>query len=201
MAVEFPDLSGLSWVKIRGIGKELAASQPLDDVVEAALAELGASDHRRRMLATYLLGFISGQRPANLDLLREAVPADPSWEVQEVLAQAFDAYCSVVGYERAISTIDGWLADPRPNARRAVSEGLRPWTSKSRPYFARNPREAIRRLAALRADPSEYVRHSAGNALRDVRRAFPALVDAETAAWDLEDPVVAFTYARVERAR
>jgi 3-methyladenine DNA glycosylase AlkC len=90
-----------------------------------------------------------------------------------------------------------WL----PNARRAVSEGLRPWTSKSRPYFARQPAEAIRRLAALRADPSDYVRHSAGNALRDVRRAFPDLVDAETATWDRADPRVAFTYARVLQAR
>jgi HEAT repeat protein len=201
MVLEFPSLANLSWVKIRAIGKELAASQPLDDVVEAASAELTTEDHRRRMLATYLLGFTAGERPANLERLRQVVPEDPSWEVQEVLAQAFDASCSAIGYESALPTIDSWLADSRPNARRAVSEGLRPWTSKSRPYFARNPREAIRRLAALRADPSEYVRHSAGNALRDVRRAFPALVDAETATWDLGDPRIAFTCARVERAR
>jgi|SRR5439155_23634402 len=117
------------------------------------------------------------------------------------MAQAFDAYCSAIGYEVALPTIDAWLADPRPNARRAVSEGLRPWTSKSRPYFARQPCEAIRRLAALRADPSNYVRHSAGNALRDIRRACPDLVDAETATWNLADPRVAFTHARVLRVR
>jgi 3-methyladenine DNA glycosylase AlkC len=129
------------------------------------------------------------------------VPADPSWEVQEALAQAFDAYCAALGYEAALPTIDAWLADAHPNARRAVSEGLRPWTSKSRGYFARRPAEAIRRLAALRQDPSEYVRHSAGNALRDVRRAHPALVDAETATWDLADPRQRFTYDRVLQAR
>jgi HEAT repeat protein len=60
---------------------------------------------------------------------------------------------------------------------------------------------AIRRLAALRRDPSEYVRHSAGNALRDIRRAHPVLVDAETATWDLGDPAQRFTYDRVLRAR
>ena len=63
------------------------------------------------------------------------------------------------------------------------------------------PAEAIRRLAALRADESEYVRHSAGNALRDIRRAHPELVDAETATWDMNDPRVRFTHERVLKAR
>ncbi len=94
-----------------------------------------------------------------------------------------------------------WLADEQPNARRAVTEGLRPWTSKRRAYFARQPAEAIRRLAALRADPSEYLRHSVGNALRDIRRAFPDLVDRETATWNLGNPLEEFTYQRVQRAR
>lgn len=85
--------------------------------------------------------------------------------------------------------------------RRAVSEGLRPWTSKSRAYFHQKPDEAIRRLAALRADPSDYVRHSAGNALRDIRRAHASLVDAETATWNHADSRVAFTLARVQKAQ
>ena len=113
--------------------------------------------------------------------------------MQEALAQAFDAACAAVGYAAALPTIDAWLTDPHPNARRAVSEGLRPWTAKRRAHFARQPREAIRRLAALRADPSEYVRHSAGNALRDIRRAHPELVEAETASWTLADPRESFT--------
>ena len=52
-----------------------------------------------------------------------------------------------------------------------------------------------------RADPSEYTRHSAGNALRDIRRTWPALVDAETATWNLADPRADFTYRRVLHAR
>jgi 3-methyladenine DNA glycosylase AlkC len=82
-----------------------------------------------------------------------------------------------------------------------VSEGLRPWTSKGRRYFYERPVEAIRRLAALRADESEYVRHSAGNALRDIRRTYPEAVDAETATWEMDDPRVRFTYERVLKAR
>jgi 3-methyladenine DNA glycosylase AlkC len=153
------------------------------------------------MLAVYLLGFTTGAHPERLEVLRQRVPADPSWEVQEALAQAFDAHCAAIGYEAALPMIDAWLADAQPNARRAVSEGLRPWTSKRRAYFAARPAEAIRRLAALRSDPSEYVRHSAGNALRDIRRAHAALVDAETATWNLDDPLVAFTYKRVLKAQ
>ncbi|HEX9415057.1 MAG TPA: DNA alkylation repair protein [Ktedonobacterales bacterium] len=196
-----PPLDGLGWSKIRALARELASSAPEDEVVAAALPLLDGGDPPHRMLGVYLMAFTAGARPANLANLRERVPADPSWEVQEALAQAFDAYCAALGYEAALPTIDAWLADAHPNARRAVSEGLRPWTSKSRVYFARRPAEAIRRLAALRQDPSEYVRHSAGNALRDIRRAHPALVDAETATWDLADPRQRFTYDRVLQAR
>ena len=199
--LSLPDVTGLRWSKVRALAKELAASEPVEELVDAVVPLLDAPEVPRRLLAVYLLGFASGQRPANLAVLRERVPADPSWEVQEALAQAFDAYCAAVGYEAALPTIDAWLTDPHPNARRAVSEGLRPWTAKRRAHFAQQPREAIRRLAALRADPSDYVRHSAGNALRDIRRAHPELVDAETATWNLADPRESFTYQRVLAAR
>jgi HEAT repeat protein len=196
-----PGLAGLSWSQIRTLGRSLAAATPADEVLAAAVALLDEPDAPHRLLAVYLLGFTCAARPQNLALLRARVPPDPSWEVQEALAQAFDACCAAIGYEAALPFIDDWLADPHPNARRAVSEGLRPWTSKSRAYFLDHPPEAVRRLAQLRRDPSEYVRHSAGNALRDIRRRFPELLDAETAAWDLDDPLERFTYSRVIRAR
>jgi hypothetical protein len=196
-----PPLEGLRWSKVRAVAKELAATGTPDEVAAVAERELGAEDTKRRMLAIYLLGFTAGARPANVTTLRERAVADPSWEAQEALAQAFDTYCAASGYEAALPLIDAWLADERANARRAVSEGLRPWTSKSRRYFSEHPVEAIRRLAALRADESEYVRHSAGNALRDIRRTYPEAVDAETATWEMDDPRVRFTYERVLKAR
>jgi hypothetical protein len=198
--LEVPALDGLGWSKVRALARTLAASASPDDVRATALPLLGTPDPPHRMLGVYLLGFTAGDVPAHLDLLRARVPADVSWEVQEALAQAFDAFCAALGYQAAVPTIDAWLAAPHPNLRRAASEGLRPWTSKSRPHFASQPEEAIRRLAALRADPSAYVRHSAGNALRDIRRTHPALVDAATARWDLADPATRFTYERVLRA-
>jgi 3-methyladenine DNA glycosylase AlkC len=196
-----PSLEGLGWSKVRALAQRLAATGTPDEVAAVAERELGAEDTQRRMLAIYLLGFTAAARPANMLTLHGRATLDPSWEAQEALAQAFDTYCAAIGYEAALPTIDAWLGDARPNARRAVSEGLRPWTSKSRRYFSERPAEAIRRLASLRADESEYVRHSAGNALRDIRRVHPEAVDAETATWDLADPRVRFTYERVLKAR
>ncbi len=182
---------------MRAAAKELAATCPPAEIAAAVTPLLESPVIQQRSLAVYALGFSSGRCPDNLRLLHDRVPTDPSWEVQEALAQAFDAYCAATGYEAALPVIDTWLGDPHANVRRAVSEGLRPWTARGRAYFARHPEEAICRLAALREDESNYVRHSAGNALRDVRRTYPQLVDDETATWNLDDPREAFTYKRV----
>ena len=40
------------------------------------------------------------------------------------------------GYEKALPVIDEWLRSNNPNTRRAVTEGLRIWTSRS--YFKDN---------------------------------------------------------------
>jgi hypothetical protein len=196
-----PSVAGLNWSHIRSLAVDLAAAEPVDEIVAIALELRSGATPGQRQLAVYLLGFTCGQRPSNLALLREQAVADPSWEVQEAIAQAFDAYCAAIGYEASLPAIDAWLADDHAHVRRAVSEGLRPWTSKRRTYFATRPAEAIRRLAALRADPSDYTRHSAGNALRDIRRSWPALVDAETATWNLADPREEYTYRRVLHAQ
>ncbi len=196
-----PSLAGLNWTKIRALAQQMAASEASEALLSVIEDDLASQEVSARMYAVFLLGFTSGRHPEHLELLRRRVAPDPSWEVQEALAQAFDASCAAIGYEAALPVIDAWLADEQPNARRAVSEGLRPWTSKRRAYFAAHPQEAIRRLAALRRDPSDYARHSAGNALRDIRRSFPALVDAETATWNLDDPREQFTYQRVLKAQ
>ncbi|HEX6777281.1 MAG TPA: DNA alkylation repair protein [Ktedonobacterales bacterium] len=196
-----PYLAGLNWSKIRLLAQQLAASEAAEALLSAIDEDLSSQRVSDRLYAVYLLGFTVGRYPEHLDLLRRRVVPDPGWEVQEALAQAFDEYCAATGYEAALPVIDAWLADEHHNARRAVSEGLRPWTSKRRAYFAAHPEEAIRRLAALRAGPSDYVRHSAGNALRDIRRTHAALVDAETATWNLADPREQFTYQRVLKAR
>jgi 3-methyladenine DNA glycosylase AlkC len=69
----------------------------------------------------------------------------------------------LVKNEAALPLIKEWLNSDCANVRRAVSEGLRVWTS--RPYFKDNPQIAIQLLSSHREDKSEYVRKSVGNAL------------------------------------
>lgn len=144
-----------------------------------------------RMYAVFLLGHLS-QESDVLSFLRDDVSADSNWKVQEVLAKAYDDFCAVRGYEAALPVIDEWLSDPRPNVRRAVTEGLRIWTS--RPYFRDHPGDAVSRLSRLRSDSSEYVRKSVGNALRDISKKHPELVAAELRTWSLETTEVAQVY-------
>ena len=144
-----------------------------------------------RMYAVFLLGHLS-QESDVLSFLRDDVSADSNWRVQEVLAKAFDDFCAVRGYEAALPVIDEWLSNPRPNVRRAVTEGLRIWTS--RPYFRDHPGDAIARLSRLRSDASEYVRKSVGNALRDISKKHPELVAAELRTWSLETKKVSQVY-------
>ena len=134
-----------------------------------------------RMYAAFLLGHLS-KDPNVLSFVRNEVSGDTNWRVQEVLAKAFDDFCAVRGYEEALPVIDEWLGDPRPGVRRAVTEGLRIWTS--RPYFRDHPGSAIARLSRLRSDASESVRKSVGNALRDISKKHPELVAAELETWD-----------------
>ena len=143
-----PAVAGLSWSKIRALARQLASSPPVEPTLAAVPGLLSASEPAERQLGVYLLGFTCAGRPDQVGLLRQQAVTDPSWEVQEAVAQAFDACCRAVGYEHALPTIDAWLADDHPNVRRAASEGLRPWTAGTRGYFAAHPTEAIRRLAS-----------------------------------------------------
>ena len=124
--------------------------------------------------------------------MKERVSRDENWRVQEMLAKSFDFICKERGYERVLPLIAEWLADGHPNVVRAVTEGLRIWTS--RPYFKEHPLEAVVFLSKHKADSSEYVRKSVGNALRDISKKFPQLVLDELASWDQDGPKVCYTY-------
>jgi HEAT repeat protein len=162
------------------------------DALRIARQLLKSEVHQVRMIATFVLGALAATTPQALSLLRGTVSCDPDWRVQEILAQGFDAYCREVGYEQALPVIESWLADRNANVRRAASEGPRIWTS--RPYFKQHPETAIQLLSALRDDPSEYVRKSAGNALRDISRKHKELVRTELARWDVRQPGTLQTY-------
>ena len=144
-----------------------------------------------RMYGVFLFGYLSDDIGI-LTFMRDEVSKDDNWRVQEVLAKAFDEYCKNKGYENSIPVIDEWLGSDNPNTRRAVIEGLRIWTSRS--YFKENPQEAIKRLATLKENSSEYVRKSVGNALRDISRKFPELIKEELKTWNLETKEIKQVY-------
>lgn len=172
--------------------EELAASESAADRQRLADALYPSSVPQARMLAVYLYGDLAPQSEMALLFLRTVVSRDPNWRVQEILAQAFDRFCAAIGYERALPTIIDWLSDESPNVRRAVTEGLRIWTA--RPYFKDHPEDAIALLSQHHADPSEYLRKSVGNALRDISKQHPDLVRVELTRWDVSDKRTRLTY-------
>ena len=157
-------------------------SKGIEYIKELAFLAYHSEVYQVRMYGVFLFGYLSTDKEI-LTFMREEVSKDDNWRVQEVLAKSFDEFCKSIGYEKTLTVIDEWLNHDNPNTRRAVTEGLRIWTS--RPYFKENPKEAIRRIANLIEDKSEYVRKSVGNALRDISKKFPELIKDELNTWKL----------------
>ena len=167
-----------------------------EHIKKLAFLAYKSDTYQVRMYGVFLFGYLSEQDDI-LAFMRDEVSKDDNWRVQEVLAKAFDEFCKKIGYEKALPVIDEWLKNNNPNTRRAVTEGLRIWTS--RPYFRENPNEAIRRIAALKEDPSEYVRKSVGNSLRDISKKFPELIKAELNNWKLDSREIKQVYELASR--
>ena len=163
---------------------------------ELAFLAFKSNVYQVRMYSVFLFGHLSSYEEI-LIFMRDEVSKDDNWRVQEVLAKAFDEFCKKIGYEKALPVIDEWLKNNNPSTRRAVTEGLRIWTS--RPYFKDNPNEAIRRIAALKEDSSEYVRKSVGNSLRDISKKFPELIKMELSSWKLESREIKQVYKLASR--
>ena len=166
-------------------------SNGIEYIKELAFLAYHSEVYQVRMYGVFLFGYLSTDKEI-LTFMREEVSKDENWRVQEVLAKSFDEFCKSIGYEKTLTVIDEWLNHDNPNTRRAVTEGLRIWTS--RPYFKENPKEAIRRIANLKEDKSEYVRKSAGNALRDISKKFPELIKDELNTWKLENKEINQVY-------
>jgi 3-methyladenine DNA glycosylase AlkC len=180
------------FLDIQQAADEVVAGQSAGDGLAMAYLLYTTEIYQARSLATFIFGNLAASSPEALGFLKAHVSLDPDWRVQEILAKAFDRYCADVGYEQALPVIEEWLADPTPNVRRAVTEGLRIWTG--RPYFKQHPEVAVRLLSDLRNDDSEYVRKSVGNALRDISKKHGELVQNELGQWEISDRHVNQTY-------
>ena len=148
--------------------------------------------YQARMLATTILGRLAITNNEALCFLKEQISTDENWRVQEMLAKAFDEVCKHRGCEASLPLIEEWINDDNPNVIRAVTEGLRIWTS--RPYFKENPSVAIALITKHKAHESKYLRKSVGNALRDISKKHAELIRQEVEQWDLSNPRIMLTY-------
>lgn len=171
---------------------EIFSANSKEQCFEVALELFRNDAYQARMLATTILGRLAIEDNDVLRFLKEQVSTDENWRVQEMLAKAFDEICKNRGYEKCFCLIENWLDDDNPNVVRAVTEGLRIWTS--RPFFKENPSLAIALIAKHKAHESEYLRKSVGNALRDISKKHAELIRSEVQQWDLSNPRILFTY-------
>ena len=171
---------------------EIFSTYSKEQCFELALSLFEHEAYQARMLATTILGRLATTNEEALCFLKEQVSIDENWRVQEMLAKAFDEICKHRGYEASLPLIKEWINDANPNVIRAVTEGLRIWTS--RPYFKENPTVAIALIAKHKGHESEYLRKSVGNALRDISKKHAELIRQEVQQWDVSNPRILFTY-------
>ena len=171
---------------------EIFSTYSKEQCFELALSLFEHEAYQARMLATTILGRLATTNEEALCFLKEQVSIDENWRVQEMLAKAFDEICKHRGYEASLPLIKEWINDTNPNVIRAVTEGLRIWTS--RPYFKENPTVAIALIAKHKGHESEYLRKSVGNSLRDISKKHAEMIRQEVQQWDVSNPRILFTY-------
>ena len=125
--IDAATLVGKNWSALRREALAFAADPP-PDAFDLAVHWSGHPAWEVRFFAVVVLGNLAAREPRALAHLYDACGQDESWQVNEALAMAFDDYCAASGYERALPELRRWLAAPSPNLRRAVLEGLSPWT-------------------------------------------------------------------------
>lgn len=121
-------------------------------------------------------------------LLQAHYAHDGDWRVREMVAKAFDRGCERRGHATCLEVIRHWLEAGNAGMRRAVCEGLRPWTARS--PFREQPALAVALLAPLHRD-AESTRLSAAHALANISKKHPAIVRAVISGWDIADPRIA----------
>ncbi len=172
--------------------EKIFSTHSKEQCFELALELFKHEAYQARMLATTILGRLATTNNDALHFLKEQVSTDENWRVQEMLAKAFDEVCKYRGYEVSLPLIEEWLNDNNPNVIRAVTEGVRIWTS--RPFFKENPSVAIALIAKHKGNESEFLRKSVGNSLRDISKKHTELIRQEVQQWDLSNSRILFTY-------
>ncbi len=138
-----------------------------------------------RYIASFLLAEFTKQSTwwfAACESLILCFAAAADWEVREMALEPL--LHAVQRYPEFIrSRCQVWLGSPDENIRRFVAEGLRPRIGTK---WLRDPARnapVLDILGKLRHDPSEYVRKSVGNNLKDLSKYMPLMVLDVAAGW------------------
>ncbi|MEX2684857.1 MAG: HEAT repeat domain-containing protein [Candidatus Sigynarchaeota archaeon] len=167
------------------LGKEIQPSQ----VIAFADALYSVPDTRPRpfgkCIAIFFLAEFTKEGPAWFAACEPLIlswASSPDWEIREMalepLLHAVQRYP-----ESILPRCRQWLRSPDENVRRFVAEGLRPRIGTR---WLRDPAknaQVLDILGELRHDPSEYVRKSVGNNLKDLSKYMPGVVLDLAARW------------------
>ncbi len=121
--------------------KNIIDTHSVKDSKKIAIDLMDTEFYQIRCCAIFILGMIATRDKTVLFLLKDCARKDKSWQVQVIVAKAFDQFCKDNGYENSLPEIVEWMNDENPNVCRAVTEGLRVWTS--RPYIKEHPNADI----------------------------------------------------------
>lgn len=93
-------------------------------------------------------------------------------------------------FDITLAEMRQWALDENEHVRRLASEGSRPrlpWSFQIKPLLA-DPSQTWPILAALRSDPSVYVRKSVANHLNDISKDNPDWLIDRLSGWPADDP-------------
>jgi 3-methyladenine DNA glycosylase AlkC len=147
--------------------------------------EIGAMQSDERGVAGWvvmpLADFISRRGVGHLDLAMESLR-----QMTQRFSAEFAIRPLIAAHPAAsLSILQRWKIDPNAHVRRLVSEGSRPrlpWGLRLN-QFVCDPAPLVPLLAALRNDPSDYVRRSVANNLNDISKDHPLLVLELASDW------------------
>ena len=113
----------------------------------------------------------------------------PNWEVREMATYGIRE--SVKAYPKeTLAILRGWIHDENDNVRRIASESLRPLSDMKWLRDQKQNDPVLDLLSVLKADPSEYVRKSVGNNLKDLTKYMPVKILNLLEQWFREEKVM-----------
>lgn len=142
-----------------------------------------------RPFGKYIIIFFTAeliQRSASIfDQLESLIlswASDTNWEIQECAVEPI-VQCIRNYPDITLLKLQNWVNDPNEYIRRLVAESLRPRAGIKWLRDSHRNGDVLQILSSLRYDPSEYVRKSVGNNLKDLTKYMPERIIELAEQW------------------